>query len=239
MTAEDGAPRRFLIVNPNSNPAVTAQISATAIRVLAPDCHADVVEAPDSPFAIESSWDRIIAEPSVVALLRDSPGYDAYVMACFDDIAVAQARLFLDVPIIDAVTASVALAGQGGRRFAIVTTVATMVPGIETLLATLGVDDACTVLAADIRVAEAAAGDPDAMLRLDDTILRARNDHGATAVVLGSGGLTGHAQRLSHVHGLRVIDCIEAAIAAAEDQSRGDASSDKNRDRSSAGTSRG
>jgi allantoin racemase len=219
---------RLLIVNPNSNPAVTALIKASVLKVLSASCQADVIHIPDSPFAIESRQDRDIAEPLVIAALREHEGYDAYVMACFDDIAVTQARRFIDVPIVDAVTASVNMARKHGSRFAIVTTVQAMVPGIQALLADLGVADACTVLAANIRVAEAAAGGAETLRRLDETIARAKDEFGATAIILGSGGLTGHSDRLTRYHDMPVIDCIEAAVATAEAQSRSPVLSENN-----------
>lgn len=212
--------RRLLIVNPNSNPAVTAQINASTQRVLGPECQAHVTHVPDSPFAIENRQDRISAEPPTIALLKRNPGYDAYVIACFDDLAVRAARRFIDVPVVDAVTASVAMAQEHGLRFAIVTTVEAMVPGIQTLVEKLGATDDCVVLAADISVAAAATGGIEALCRLDETIVRARDVFGAKAIILGSGGLTGHAARLTQKHGLPVIDCIEAAVSTAEMRSR-------------------
>lgn len=216
MRAEGTGQQRILIVNPNSNPAVTAQIKASALKVLSSYCQADVLHIPNSPFAIESRQDRDIAEPFVIAALRENAGYDAYVMACFDDIGAAQARQFIDVPVIDAVTASVTMARNHGARFAIVTTVQAMVPGIQALLADLGAADACTVIAANVGVAEAAAGGAETLRRLDEAIARAKDEFGAKAVILGSGGLTGHADRLTGFHDLPVIDCIEAAVATAE-----------------------
>lgn len=220
MSASGVAQRRLLIVNPNSNPTVTAHIRTSAQKVLGPHCTADVIQVHDGPFAIESRQDRAEAEPSVIALLRNNLGYDAYVMACFDDIAVEEARSFIDVPVVDAVTASIAMARKQGSRFAIVTTVEAMVPGIQTLLETLGVDDECTVVAADIGVAEAAAGEANTLMRLDETIARARDAFKAKAIILGSAGLTGLAARLAQNHGLPVIDCIEAAVETAEMQTR-------------------
>lgn len=220
MSASGFAQRRLLIVNPNSNPTVTAHIRTSAQKVLGPHTAADVIQVPDGPFAIESRQDRAEAEPSVIALLRKNLGYDAYVMACFDDIAVEAARRFIDVPVVDAVTASIAMACKHGSRFAIVTTVEAMVPGIQTLLETLGVDDECTVVAADIGVAEAAAGEANTLQRLDETIVRARDAFEAKAIILGSAGLTGLATRLAQNHGMPVIDCIEAAVEVAEMQTR-------------------
>lgn len=216
MRAQGTGQQRILIVNPNSNPAVTAQIKASALKVLGSYCQADVIHIPNSPFAIENRQDRDIAEPLVIAALRQHAGYDAYVMACFDDIGAAQARQFIDVPIVDAVTASVAMARHHGSRFAIVTTVQAMVPGIQALLADLGAADACTVLAANVGVAEAAAGGAETLRRLDETVARAKDEFGAKAIILGSGGLTGYADRLTRFHDLPVIDCIEAAVATAK-----------------------
>ncbi|MCW1934582.1 aspartate/glutamate racemase family protein [Pararhodobacter zhoushanensis] len=213
-------PRRLLIVNPNGNPEVTARTQACADRILGPGCNGFAVQPAGSPHAIETPADRALAEPLALALLAQHPGYDAYVMACFDDIAIAPARAFLKAPILDAVEASVAAARSLAQRFSIVTTVEAMVPGIEALVARLGAASQCSVRAAGIGVAAAAAGEPEALRRLDATIVRARDQDGAQAIILGSGGLTGHAARLSQRHGLPVIDGIEAAIRRAEAASR-------------------
>lgn len=204
--------RRLLIVNPNSNPKVTARVQLSADRVLGSDCRALAIQSPDGPHSIETLADRRIAEPRVNALLAQHQDYDAYVMACFDDIGVKAARRFLNAPVVDAVEASVAIARLYGPRFAIVTTVDAMVPGICALVETLSTSGECTVRAAGIGVASAAAGEPEAMKRLDGAITHLRDVDGAKAIILGSGGLTGHAARLSHNHGLPVIDCIEAAV---------------------------
>ena len=101
------------------------------------------------------------------------------------------------------------------QRFSIVTTVEEMVPGIQALLVRLGASSQCSVRAAGVGVAAAAAGDPEALRRLDATIALAREQDGAQAIILGSGGLTGHAARLSRRHAVPVIDGIEAAIREA------------------------
>ncbi|MFN4098520.1 MAG: aspartate/glutamate racemase family protein [Pararhodobacter sp.] len=212
--------RRLLIVNPNGNPLVTARMQECADRVLGPDCTARAVHPMDSPMAIESPADRALAEPLALALLARNKGYDGYVMACFDDIAVAPARKFLTAPVIDAVEASIAAARGLATRFAIVTTVETMVPGIQRVLRRLGAAGECSVRASGISVAEAAAGEADVLSRLDDAIARARDEDGAQVIILGSGGLTGKAGRLSQKYGLPVIDPIDVAVRMADAASK-------------------
>ena len=212
--------RRILVVNPNGNPDVTARVQRTANGVIGNGCIAVAVNPADSPRSIETPEDRRNAEPEAIKLLSQSPGFDAYVMACFDDIAIKEGRRILTAPIVNTVEASVSFARTLAKRFAIVTTVDTMVPGICGLLETLGAAKQCTVRAAGTSVAAAASDDADSDWLLDQTIRQARDADGAGAIILGSGGLTGKARILADRHRIPVIDCIEAGVLMAEAASR-------------------
>lgn len=219
-TAAAVAGPRLLIVNPNGNPEVTRLVEQSARRVIGPGTSVEAIYPAESPLSIETPDDRHVAEPLAIALLRCNPGYDAYVMGCFDDIAVTGGREFLEAPIVCAAEAAISLARLFATRFTIVTTVQTMVPGILSLVASQGVADRCSVRAAGIGVANAATGGSDIDARLDATIHAARDIDGAGAIILGSGGLTGRATGLSARHGLPVIDSIEAAVAMGETAAR-------------------
>ncbi|MFC5738684.1 aspartate/glutamate racemase family protein [Sinirhodobacter huangdaonensis] len=208
--------RRILIVNPNGNPDVTRLVAATARNLLSPSTQAEVLNPEGSPLSIETLNDRKVAEPLAIDLLAANRGYDAYIMACFDDIAVAGARRFLGAPIVCAAEAAVSVARLFAPRFTIVTTVAGMVPGINALVKSLGAERLCTVRAAGIGVASAASGGREIDQRLDECIRDARNFDGAGAIVMGSGGLTGRAATLMERHGIPVIDSIAAAISMGE-----------------------
>lgn len=214
--APESTQRRLLIINPNSNQEVTEKTQLTADSILGQDCQALVLHPENSPHSIETLAHRKIAEPLALDLLSQHQGYDGYVMACFDDIAVKAARRFLNVPVVDTVEASITIARLYESKFTIVTTVEAMVPGIKSLVEELGASSQCTVRAAGIGVANAAAGDPEALQRLDETIINARNIDGAKVIILGSGGLTGQGKRLTEKHGIPVIDCLEAAIRLAD-----------------------
>lgn len=215
-TGSLAARRRILAVNPNGNPEVTRLVSDTAAAVLHPTTAVRVLHPEGSPHSIETRADRGVAEPLALDLLARNPGYDAYVMACFDDIAIASGRRFLGAPVVCAAEAAISVARMFAPRIAIVTTVETMVPGIRSLIASLGAEKMCTVRAAGIGVASAATGGAEIGRKIDATIENARNLDGAGAIILGSGGLTGRAGALSERHGLPVIDSIEAALAMAE-----------------------
>lgn len=210
-----GASGRLLVINPNSNQAVTAQVRRVADRVLGTTIGADVVSPEDNPRAIETSRHRLEAEPRVVALIEKAAtqGYAGFVLACFDDIGIAATRGRVGVPVVCAVEASLALARSFGAPVGIVTTFAAAVPRIEALVAQYGAASVCGVRAAGIGVAAAAELDNDARSRLGAAIAAAVSEDGARAVILGSGGLAGHAADLGTNQGVPIIDSIEAAIA--------------------------
>lgn len=212
--------RRLLIVNPNSSAEVSGLIRQTAQAVLPADVTARVIQPGSAPPAIQTLADRRIAEPLALDLLAAHADHDAYVMACFDDIALDQARRFLQVPVVGAVEASVAMARLFARRFAVVTTVESAVPGICSVLQGLGAAGQCSVRAAGIGVTQAAdrgTADGGAAIsaQIDRAIERARNIDGAQAIILGSAGLTGRAADLTARHRIVVIDAIEAAVRLA------------------------
>ncbi|RWR04849.1 aspartate/glutamate racemase family protein [Paenirhodobacter populi] len=207
--------RRLLIVNPNGNPVVNGLLHQVARQVVPEDIEVQVLNPAGSPLSIETPTHRAVAEPLAVDLLIGNPGFDAYVMACFDDIALEAGRRLLDAPVVGAVEAAVAFARLRADRFAVVTTVETAVPGIRRVLSALGAEDQCAVLAAGMGVAAAAAGSGAADRQLDAAIARARDRDGAGVIILGSAGLAGRAQELEHRHGLPVIDAMEAAIRLA------------------------
>lgn len=214
MPAGRGA--RLLIINPNSNGAITAQIRALADRVLGAGVTAQVVDLPDAPLAIQSPADRGVAEPLAIARIEAGvdEGYDGFIMACFDDIAVSE-RVRIPRPIVDAVDASLALARTRARRFAIVTTFDAAVPRIRALVARHGLDGACSVRAAGIGVSAAADLGSETLARLQATIDAAITEDGAEAIILGSGALAGRGPGLSAGRDVPVIDSIEAAIRLA------------------------
>jgi Hydantoin racemase len=202
-------------LNPNGNPVVNGLLHEVALRVLPKGTAVKVLNPAGSPLSIETPADRAVAEPLAIEILAGNPRFDAYVMACFDDIALKAGRRLLRAPVVGAVEASVAFARLRADRFTIVTTVDTAVPGIRRVLSDLGAESRCMVRAAGMGVAAAASGDDVADRQLDMAIELARDQDGAEAIILGSAGLAGRAGKLQKKHGLPVIDAMEAAIRLA------------------------
>jgi allantoin racemase len=177
-----------------------------------------VVNPNTGPFSIETAEHRALAAPQVVSLVGQNRAhrYDAYVLGCFDDIGLFEARALAGVPVVGTCEAGIAAARTMARRFAIITTVHAAVPGIHDLLARYGAADICTVRAAGIGVADAAGNGEAAERRILAAIDQAIHEDGAEAILLGSGGLAGKAPLLRPQVPIPVIDGIQAAVTMAE-----------------------
>jgi allantoin racemase len=205
--------RKLLVINPNTNAAVTERVRRAAESCAAAGTVLDVVNPKRGPLAIETLEDRAAAVPHVLDLVRrEENRYDGYILACFDDIAIAELRQVLSVPVISMAEAGIRAAAAQHARFDVITTVDAAVPTIETLVANYGLGDRCVVRATGIGVSETAAMTERAEAALAETA-SACSKAGSGAIVLGSGAFAGRRQQLSHTFSVPFIDGLEAALA--------------------------
>ncbi len=220
MTAQEAPARllRLLVINPNTNPAVTRHVQRVAEELVGPDTRVTVVNPQEGPFSIETAADKAAALPRALDLIRRhrAVGYHALAFACFEDLGLAEARAVAGMPVVGACEAGIAAARTVASRFSIVTTVAAAVPTIKNMVHGLGAGSFCGVVAAGIGVAAAAGAAALADARIAAAIRLAIEEQGAQAIILGSGGLTGRAAGLQRQFGLPVIDGVAAAIKMAE-----------------------
>lgn len=209
--------RKLLVINPNTNAAVTERVRRAAQNCVAPGTVLDVVNPRRGPFAIETPEDRAAAVPHVLDLVgREAGGYDGYILACFDDIAIAELRQVLSVPVISMAEAGIRAAAAQHARFDVITTVDAALPTIKALVANYGFGDRCVVRATGIGVSETAAMTERAEAALAETTSACRK-YGSGAIVLGSGAFAGRRQQLSNTFAVPFIDGLEAALAHCED----------------------
>lgn len=205
--------RRLLVINPNTNSAVTERVRQAGEACAPAGTTLDVVNPKLGPFAIETPEDRAAAIPHVLELIGHAgDGYDGYILACFDDIAIAEARLALSAPVISMAEAGIRAAAFHHARFDVVTTVEAALPTIAALVQTYGMSERCTLRATGIGVSETAAMTERAEAALTSTVMASRAS-GAGAIVLGSGAYAGRRGQLSDAFAMPFIDGLEAAIA--------------------------
>jgi len=212
--ASFAAPVRVLIINPNTNPAVTERVRIATLRFNRPGLIFDVEQPQSGPFSIETPQDRAQAQSEVLALIRnkDTSKYAAIMTACFDDLALKEARRISRAPVFGTCELCVKIIRRITPKFSIVTTVQQAVSGIEQLVRLHGGGDAFTTYAAGIGVEEAAAAQPQTIDRVVATAASAVQLNGAEAILLASGGLTGYVPLLTGRLDVPIIDGVEAAI---------------------------
>jgi allantoin racemase len=206
--------RRILVINPNTNPAVTQRVREVAERHAGRGVAFDVVNPKEGPYSIETPAHRAQAQVHTLALIEAGAhkGYAAFVMACFDDLALEEARALVDVPVIGTCESGIAAARAVSPHFAVITTVHAAVSGIRLLMQRYGAGAQASVRAAGIGVAEAASGQEATRDRFVQTVLDAVREDGAQAILLASGGLTGQAPDIANTTGIPVLDGVEEAI---------------------------
>ncbi|NYT28910.1 aspartate/glutamate racemase family protein [Rhizobium sp. WYCCWR 11128] len=209
---------RILIVNPNTTASMTEKAATAARAVAASGTEIIAATSRMGPVSIEGHYDGALAIPGLLAELkeRQGVGYDAAVIACFDDTGLEAARTFADVPILGLCESAVVTAGFLAQRFTVVTTLERSRVLIDNLVRRYGMGDRGKVRASDIPVLELEDAASGAIGKLRAEIELALLEDGAEAIVLGCAGMTDLARELQEIYGVPVVDGVAAAVKQAE-----------------------
>ncbi|MBY5346324.1 aspartate/glutamate racemase family protein [Rhizobium leguminosarum] len=209
---------RILIVNPNTTASMTDKAATAARAVAASGTEIIAATSRMGPVSIEGHYDGALAIPGLLSELRERQGvgYDAAVIACFDDTGLEAARTFADVPILGLCESAVVTAGFLAQRFTVVTTLERSRVLIDNLVRRYGMGDRAKVRASDIPVLELEDPASGAIGKLRAEIERALSEDGAEAIVLGCAGMTDLARELQEIYGVPVVDGVAAAVKQAE-----------------------
>lgn len=208
---------RILLINPNTDRAITATMRAIAAEAAPAGVTVEgftVARGADlitDPAALAVAADAVAEAAPQIRALRP----DAVIVAAFGDPGRAALAARLDIPVTGIGEAGFTAAAAGGRRFAVVTTTPDLVASITAMAAALGYADRFLGVALTDGDPVAVTGDR-ARLRpaLDRACRRAIAEWDAEALVIGGGPLAEAARSLNF--GAReVIRPIAAAVQLA------------------------
>lgn len=206
---------KILVLNPNGSADVTATIAASIAPLKARSSHEIVCDyLPDAPPGIETDAHVAEVTPMVVEAILKSDA-DAFVVACFSDPGVTQAREKTRRPIVGIAEAAYYASLQLAPRFGVVSLGPSSIARHARHIERLGLSER---LAADrsVSMTVAEANDPhSAGASVARTAQTLKNDDGAGVVILGCAGMGGHRPALQQALGIPVIDPVQAAVAAA------------------------
>ena len=205
----------ILVINPNSNPEVTAGLrEAVRSFVFAGGPSINCVDLPEGPFGIESEADVAAVIPLLEARVQ-SDSAAAFVIACYSDPGIEACRLTTTKPVFGIGESAMLTAMTRCRRFGVVAILEASIPRHLRYIETLGLERRLAAeRALELRVHEL-ADEGRTWDRLVAVATDLREKDGADVVILGCAGMSRYRRRLERELGLAVIDPTQAAVGMA------------------------
>lgn len=213
MAAEQST---ILVINPNSNPAVTAGI-CEALEPLrlggGPEILCETLA--EGPFGIESQADIEAVTLPLRDLILQRREADAFVIACYSDPGLQVCREAIDKPVFGIQECAVLTAAMRGDRFGVIALGEASIRRHLRALRQIGlIERLAGERSAALSVAETGEGG-QTFERLLNVGSALRDYDGADILILGCAGMASHRSALEQRLGIPVIDPTQAAVAMA------------------------
>lgn len=206
----------ILVINPNSNPAVTQGFDE-ALEPLrqpgGPEIRCETLA--EGPFGIETQ-----AHVDGVALplarhVASRPDADAYVIACYSDPGLFVCREATSKPVFGIAECGLLTAMARGQRFGVIAIARRSIPRHIRYMRQMGIlDRLANERPLEMSVAETASGE-GTLARMIAIGTELRDLDGADAIVMGCAGMARHRRSLEAALGIPVIDPVQAAVTMA------------------------
>lgn len=206
---------RILVINPNSNQAVTDGMDEALEPFRGSGTEIECTTLADGPFGIESQADV----EAVVLPLRDlvtaRADADCFVIACYSDPGLHVCREATGRPVLGIQECGILTAMARGDRFGVIAIAQKSIQRHLRYLRQMGVGGRLAAeRAANLTVAQTASGE-GTFARLLEVGTELRDQDGANTIVLGCAGMAAHRAGLEDRLEIPVIDPVQAAVSTA------------------------
>ncbi len=210
---------RILVINPNTTQAMTDEIAKVARMAAGPQTTIDCISPSAGPRSIEGSADEVLAAYHTLDTVASTQGkYDAYVIACYGDPALAGCREVSSVPVIGIAEASFHMASLVAFKWSIVSVLPRVKPMLEELVHRNGMELRCaSIRCTPLTVLEIEEDIDRAKRMMVEEARQAINVEGAEAILLGCAGLGPLDKRMQQELGVPVFDGTACAVKLVED----------------------
>ena len=208
--------KTILIINPNSNQAVTDGISnaVDAFR-LSGGPKIECMTLAEGPFGVESQADVDSVALPLSRVVTERDDVDAFVIACYSDPGIHACREATDKPVFGIQESAMLAAASLGDRFGVLAIADASIKRHLRYLRQLGlIERLANERPINLSVAETAGGDAT-FDRLEEVGALLRDQDRADVVVLGCAGMARYRKRLQDSLGLPVVDPCQAAATLA------------------------
>ena len=203
---------KILIINPNSDPEMTALSQKTAEKFAGSDFEVVCRPTPGAPVFIETYEDAVLAAPGMIRLLRENEdSFDAFIVACHSDPNLDVLKEISAKPVIGIGEASMAIASLLGHKFTVISDNSHSIPNKEVLAGKYHRQGHL----ASVRAPEKEWMDRPDLEKYAAVGRKAVMEDGAEVLVLGCAAMTGLDKPLQQNLGTPVVDGIKAALMIA------------------------
>lgn len=207
------APGPILVINPNSNEAVTSGLR-DALGNYPPSPAIECVTLTDGPFGIQSQRDSDAVVLPLLSLIESRPDASAYIIACYSDPGIDACKAATDKPVFGIQEAGTATALCRADLFGVIAIGAPSILRHRKYMRRMGVlSRLAGERALNMSVDETARG-TGTFKRLTEVGTELITD-GAECLILGCAGMAKHRAPLEAVLKIPVIDPVQAAVAMA------------------------
>lgn len=207
----------IVVLNPNSSQSVTDALSASleALRFAGgPPIRCETLAC--GPPAIETDEHvAAVIEPVCGYLRQHEDDCGAFVIACFSDPGLREARSACARPVFGMAECGLLAALAHGRRFGVISILESSLARHMRYIRDMGIEKR---LAGDLALGLGVLELEDHRVALDRMTAvgaRLRDEHGADVVVMGCAGMAALRGRLEAALGIPVIEPVQAAVAMA------------------------
>lgn len=204
------------IINPNSNPAVTAGMSEAVDALRMQDGPLlDCITLDQGPFGVETLAHVNLAERLLMEHVTEDDEADAFVLGCYSDPGLFACREVTTRPVFGIQECAALVAIARGGQFGVLSLSARSVDRHMRHLRTLGLAEHCAGdRPVNLSVAESEAGS-DTLERLIEVGTILRDQDGARTIIPGCTGMARHRVPLEEALGIPVIEPTQAAAGMA------------------------
>ena len=212
---------RILLINANTDPAMTALIARHAAAAVSGVELVAVTARFGARYIASRAAAAVAGHAALDAFAEHGAGCDAALLACFGDPGLFALKEISPIPAVGLAEAAFNEAQAGGRRYAVVTGGAAWEPMLAELVAALDLTGHCAAIRTVAPTGAAIARDPEhALSLLIDACEACATCDGADVVILGGAGLAGLAPRIASQVRVPIICSVEAGVRAAATAAR-------------------
>lgn len=207
---------RILVINPNSNEAVTEGLRQALVPLTFTEGPEIVCETlREGPAGIETQEHVESVTLPLRRRIEAANDVDAFVIACYSDPGLHVAREGTASPVFGIAECGVLTALTRADRFGVIAIKSRSIPRHIRYLRQMGqIDRLAGERPLEMSVAESASGE-GTLQRMIAIGRELRDEDGAGTIVMGCAGMARHRGPLEDALGIPVIDPTQAAVAMA------------------------